>query len=181
MLNPGRSVSQHLRLLPSHSFIVSDYKEPTKSWTSEIPEIWNLVTYIQILIYFSTFIQTKASQLKSFRDQYAELNGNRSPAWWRDFSQLVKIEENQTSRYLTVRNRIDIWFPKNLAVQIHTETFVQFESTVDWLGNLPTIQDFDYHLIQHFESHLPRNSAVRGTRVSTLGSGKTIVGSVNRK
>jgi len=39
----GRSTAsaQHLRLLPSHFFIASGWKEPTKSWTSEIQEIWN--------------------------------------------------------------------------------------------------------------------------------------------
>ena len=48
-----------------------------------------------------------------------------------------------------------IWILEYLAVQIQIEIFVQFEFAVDW--NLPTIQDFDYHVIQHFESHLPRN------------------------
>jgi len=32
-----------------------------------------MVTYIQILIYYSTFVQTKASQFKSFRDQALHL------------------------------------------------------------------------------------------------------------
>ena len=43
MLNPGRSAAsaQHPLRPPSHSFIASGYKEPTKSWTSEIREIWN--------------------------------------------------------------------------------------------------------------------------------------------
>jgi len=42
------------------------WKIPTtrSDWQSEIA-----VTHIQILIYYSTFIQTKASQFKSFRDQ----------------------------------------------------------------------------------------------------------------
>jgi len=58
-----------------------------------------------VLEYYSTFIQTKAPQFKSFRDQLgtarsvedetrnAELNGNRNPKWWGDFSQIVKIEK----------------------------------------------------------------------------------------
>ena len=42
-LNPGRSAAyaQHPRRALSHSFIASGWKESTKSWTSEFPEIWN--------------------------------------------------------------------------------------------------------------------------------------------
>jgi len=31
-----------------------------------------------------------------------------------------------------------------------------------FIAVFPTIQDFDYHLIQHFESHLPRNGLYDG-------------------
>jgi len=34
------------------------------------PNLKSAVTYIQVLIYYSTFVQTNVSQLQSFRDQF---------------------------------------------------------------------------------------------------------------
>jgi len=34
------------------------------------PNLKSVVTYIQILIYYSTFVQTNVSQLQSFRDEF---------------------------------------------------------------------------------------------------------------
>ena len=49
-------------------------------WQSEMA-----ATHIQILIYYSTFIQTKASQFKSFRDQYGiEDFWTETLAWLRE-------------------------------------------------------------------------------------------------
>jgi len=59
---------------------------------------------------------------------YSEISRNSNP---------IKI----SIRLCTVRYR-DIWFSGFWLV--------------DW--NLPSIQDFDYHWIQHFESHFPRNA-----------------------
>jgi len=38
-----------------------------------------VVTHIQILVYYSTFIQTKASQSKSFRDQLCNMEAVKKP------------------------------------------------------------------------------------------------------
>ena len=57
----------------------------------------------------------------------SELNRNRNPEWWGDFSQLVN-RENQISRYLTVQSRIEILigfeFRGIFLVQMQIEIFV---------------------------------------------------------
>jgi len=88
----------------------------------------------------------------------AELNANRNPEWWGDFSQLVKIEK---IRFLGIsRYKVEVRFWLDLNSKISCGTNSNWDFCWIWIcscQNLPTIQDFDYHLIQHFESHLPRN------------------------
>jgi len=46
----------------------------------------------------------------------AELNGNRNPEWWRDFSQLVKIEKIKFRGVL--RYKFNLRFLLNLNLQL---------------------------------------------------------------
>ena len=54
-----------------------------------------------------------------------------------------------------LRNSNPIKISIRLCIVIYRDIWFSRFWLVDW--NLPSIQDFDYHLIQHFESHLPRN------------------------
>jgi len=74
MLNPGSSAAsaQHPLLPPCHRTpsLREVKKNPRSLELLKLKKSEMVVTYIQILVYYSTFIQTKASQFKSFRDQF---------------------------------------------------------------------------------------------------------------
>ena len=74
------------------------------------------------------------------------------------FSSTSQNRENQISWNLTVQSQIEILIGFEFRSILRYKFKLRFhliEFAVD--QNLPTIQDFDYHLVQHFESHLPRN------------------------
>jgi len=82
-------------------------------------------TEYQEFLFFSFFAQRpsprwdRAGTARSVEDgtRNAELNGNRNPEWWGDFSQLAKIDK---IKFLGI-SRYKVGY---LAVQIQREIFV---------------------------------------------------------
>jgi len=82
-------------------------------------------------------------------------NANRNPEWWGDFSQLLEIEKLEFLSISRYKFKLRFCLNLNSSVFPGTNSNCDFGFAVD--QNLPTIQGFDLHSDEHFESHLPRN------------------------
>jgi len=73
------------------------------------PNLKSAVTYIQILVYHSTFIQTNVSQLQSFRDQCIKTHAQPIPRPIRDIFQISKLKLIGLFYYVSVKKTYELW------------------------------------------------------------------------
>jgi len=75
-----------------------------------------------------------------------ELNGNRSPEWWGDFSQLQNQIKQKSQFEFVPRDTSEFKSIQNLNSTLYREIprNLIFSILTAWLNS---IQDFDYHLV----------------------------------
>ena len=89
--------------------------------------------------------------------------------FWGHFSQLqIQIKKNlNLNLYREIPRNSN---PIKISIRLCTVRYREIWFSRFWLvdENLPTIQNFDYHLIQHLMSHLPRNGLYREKWIQVL-------------